>query len=451
MSATVVMKNKNLDKIIGKLIELTKYVYLKEPEDGSGLAEKFFAGYKQGTPLLGGFGTQWWVTRKTIECCEDISAMAINFDRQLEGGDKDSFVEIIRQTLRENTLNKRIFLPDSVLFRKPNTLFEARASENPREFAVCLWEEIYHNLSDSQIKWLTMYPLQSIKSRSFVLGFDGLTVLKSDDQEQWEQLSEKYEESRYWMPSTGTWLDRERTNMKDFGMSPTWLTCEVSGTASSTRSLSSDNMRTFIAILLSCLNDGVPNLLMKNMASPAKYSIQFPNDSKKANCGSTMVGIGALFPPLINSPIGVSCNTLEEIQNWYQSRDKALENAAQRATTAAHFLHNGVTYDGINSFIHFFIVLDSLFGERYKVEQNIKEGIKQTFSGKLTWADKADQLFDLRNELIHGGISDIKRWNKLDHYERLFKSHPVKDMQIVAMTALRLYFKNRVFEHLFCT
>jgi predicted RNase H-like HicB family nuclease len=443
-----IMKANNalIKKLIKKLIHLTKQIYLNEPEDGSGLLESFMTGKHLGSS----FGMEWWINRGVFECCEDIADIAIRFDPQLEGGDKESFSKIIRETLRENAINPNLFTFDSLFLRRASTLFEARAIKNPDEFASHLWNEIHRNLANSLVQWLIMYPLRLVRTDSFILGFDGLTLLRANDQDQWKKLSENYDESQYWMPSTGTWANgiSDHTH-KDFLFS-TWLVCEASGTASGARSIAGDSMRTFIAILCSCLDDQIPNLLTKSGADPTSYSIQFPHDASRA--GSISAGIGNLFPPLlVNNCLHISSDILSEIQSWYELRSNALDSAAQRATTAAHFINYGIVYDGIERFIHFFIALDALFGEHNNVEKNIKEGIRKTFPGQKDWEDRADKLFEIRNELVHGGISSIKRWAGLDHYRCKFKSHPMKDIQTAAMTALRVYFSNQVFEHLYCS
>ena len=86
-------------------------------------------------------------------------------------------------------------------------------------------------------------------------------------------------------------------------------------------------------------------------------------------------------------------------------------------------------------------MLDALFGEIGKVEETIIDGIKRTFLGDSRWVERAEMLFDLRSELVHGGSSLIDDWKDLDHYRRHFRSHPLKDVEIAAMTALQSYFK----------
>lgn len=441
-----------LDRLLGKLLSLTKQIYLIEQDDDSGLPESFIPGKRTIHPLLrSSYNIEWWTTSGTIECCEDIANLSISFDPQLEGGDRVSFVEIIRDTFRENACNENIFKCDSIFPKETNTLFEARKIESPKEFAFCLWNEIHKNLVDSQVKWLTMYPLRLVKVDSYAFGFDGLTLLRADDQQRWKQISVKYHDSQYWMPDTGDWADGMNGHtVEDLRHSKTWLVCEALGTESTSRSFSSDNMRTFIAVLLSFLGKNNPYLLQKRSADTASYSIQFSGDPRKTACGASIATIGSLFPPLpIADFLDIPTTVLSMVQNWYKSRATTSKSLAQRATTAAHFIHYGIIHEDIERFIHFFIALDALFGERNKVEKNIKAGINKIFSEQTDWVDRIGKLFKLRSELVHGGISSINKWDGLAKYRNHFRSEPIQDIQIAATTALRSYFSDEGFDFLF--
>ncbi len=91
-------------------------------------------------------------------------------------------------------------------------------------------------------------------------------------------------------------------------------------------------------------------------------------------------------------------------------------------------------------FMHFFIALDALFGERNKVEDSIVSGIKKIFPNNTKWDIRAKKLFELRSELVHGGSSSIDEWNNLAYYRRNFYSDPLYDVGLAVMTALRMYF-----------
>lgn len=435
------MKPSDLSKITKKVLDLTKQVYLQEPPDNAGFVRKFFAGKRPFSILENSFGLEWWLTRRGLDCCEDIANMAISSDPQLRGGDSESFCKIIEKFLQENANNTKIFNVNKLFFRQVSNLLEARAVENIEEFVSRLWCEIHGNLVKSITDWLILYPLHRVKSQSFVLGFDGVSLLSSSDVVRWQELSGYYSDAKSWNPLSGTWAEGiDRDSFKDFLLVPTWLVCEVSGTALGSRKLAARQMRTFLAVLFSNLENQVPHLLHKSGADKVSYSIQFPKEATQVGYGSVCASIGNLLPPLLVD-INVEPETISEVQEWYVQRASSPEPVKKRATTASHFIHYAIIHDNLERFLHFFFALDALFGERHKVEQSIIDGIKQTFPMNISWEERVKKLFDLRSELVHGGASEISDWEELDSYRRYFKSQPLEDVKTAAMTALRSYIK----------
>ncbi|NET08468.1 MAG: hypothetical protein F6K16_27975 [Symploca sp. SIO2B6] len=443
------MKAGQLKKLFNKLIDLTKQIYLQEPPDNCVLPSRFLAG-KRPRIFLGSLGLEWWVTKRAHKCCEEIADMAISFEPQLQGGDRAEFCKIINTSLQENATNPKIFNVDSLVFRQVNNLFEARAVKEVRDFASSLWSEISENLIKSIADWMILYPLRQIKVQSFVLNFDGLSLLASNDKNRWQELSENYK-VKTWDPSTGIWKDKsEKSSWKDFVFVPSWLVCEISGTKSGARYIAGRRMRSFVAILFSYLDKQYTGLLLKSGADVASYSIQFPNKAAKINIRWEVASIGELLPPLLlnigTQFIDVPDEAVSKVKNWYTQRSSVPELAQQRATTASHFTHRAVMFDELDRFLYFFVTLDALFGERHKVEKNIREGIKRTFPNDSIWEKRIEEIFDLRNELVHGGISSLSDWNRLDHYREYFQSHPLEDVKTAAMTALTTYFQYQSYE-----
>jgi hypothetical protein len=438
------MKPSDLSKITKKVLHLTKQVYLQEPPDNARFVSKFFAGKRPFSFLESSFGLEWWLTRRGLDCYEDIANMAISYDPQLRGGDSESFCKIIEKSLQQNANNRKIFNVNKLFFRQVSNLLEARAVDNIEEFVSRLWSEIHENLVKSMTDWLILYPLHRVKSQSFVLGFDGVSLLSSSDVDRWQELSGHYSDAKYWNPLSGTWAEGiDRDSLKDFLLVPTWLVCEVSGTALGSRKVAARQMRTFLAVLFSNLENQIPHLLYKSGADQVSYSIQFPKDATQVDYGSMCANIGNLLPPLLVDNIDIQPETLSEVQEWYVKRASSPDPVKKRATTASHFIHYGIIHDDLERFLHFFFALDALFGERGKVEQSIIDGVKQTFPMNISWEERIKKLFDLRSELVHGGASEISDWEELDSYRRHFKSQPLEDVKTAAMTALRTYIKLR--------
>lgn len=92
--------------------------------------------------------------------------------------------------------------------------------------------------------------------------------------------------------------------------------------------------------------------------------------------------------------------------------------------------------------MNYFITLDALFGQQGSVETSILEGVKD-LNLDPPFVEKARWLFDLRNEIVHGGSRYISEWPKYVRYIQHFGSKPTTDVQRLAQLAVlgapRLY------------
>jgi hypothetical protein len=433
------IKPKYLKKIKSKVLHLTKEVRFQKTPNTTEYPSSFFAG-KNPFPILETSPIEWWITKDGLNCCKNIANMAIDYDPQLQGGDKESFYKFVEKSLQENANNTKIFNVDKIYFKQVSNLFEARAVEDIEVFVLHLWSEIHEKLVKSITDWLILYPLHQVKSPSFILGFDGVSILSSNDIHRWQELSEHYSDANYWNPLSGTWIKEiKRDSFKDFLSVSTWLICEVSGTALGSRKVAARQMRTLIAVLFSNLENKVPHLLYKSGADKVSYSIQFPKDAAQVGYGCECADIGNLLPPLLVENINVQPETLSEVQKWYIERASSTDPVKQKITKASHYIHYGIVHDDRERFLNFFFALDALFGERNNVKESIINGVKQTFSMNISWEERAEKLFQLRSELVHGGVSEINDWEKLDSYQQYFKSQPLEDVKTAAMAALRTY------------
>lgn len=423
-----------LDKVIDKILALTKEIKLHEPPNDSGFLRSFVTGKYAPFP---GFSMKWWFTDNALEICKDIATMAMNFDPHLKGGDTESFCSIIEEVFEKNALKDEIFSTEFVFERKFGSLFQA--IKNKKFAGKRMWEIIHQALTESIINWIILYPLHRIKTPSMPFGYDSISILKADDVNTWEQLCKPYFGATLWDTSTG----REKTSDPQgpyffYKQPETWLVCEVSGTASGARKQAGMKMRTLLSVFFSHLFKTVPFPHLKSKMAEDSftiYSAQFSNNDREL-----IAPIGGLIPRFIQD-IDVAPTFISELKNWYERRTSAPNEKAQRSTVASHFIHYGImSDDDLQQFICFFIALDALFGKIKNTEQTIKKGLEQTFPGDKTWGQRAKKLFKLRSKLVHGEASSIEEWTQLERYKQHFKSHPLNDVSIAAMTAFRNYF-----------
>jgi hypothetical protein len=131
----------------------------------------------------------------------------------------------------------------------------------------------------------------------------------------------------------------------------------------------------------------------------------------------------------------ISSDEISEIKHWYEAEALLSKDKRNRAERSAHYINHAMNADDIESYINYFISLDALFGNRGSVEKSIEEGISR-LNVDDKQKEKASWLFDLRNELVHGGSRHIKEWPKYFRYYRHFESEPLSDIEQLAMESL---------------
>jgi hypothetical protein len=430
-------------KILGHIIALTKSIYLREPADGSGYLSQFKGGDGTSPRFLkiSSGHLRWWFTKRSRKLTEEIAEMAMRLDPNLKDGNRKSLAKMVKETLQDNALNSDLFEPDKTVFGDVNTLFEARAIPEVNEFAERLWNKIYSTLVASITKWLIIFPLVKIKSASVDIGFDGLSLISPEDKVRWQQLAAQYRIEPNWDPTIGGDTRTSfKNSIKDLPL--TWLACEVAaGTEDSARELARRRMGTFIAVLFSILYKSDRSVLSKSSANPHTYSIQFSVQGSTTPYTQMMAHIGRIFPPILNEFV-LSTDNIEGVKDWYMRFQASSEALKQRSLAASQFLNRAIFASDLDSFLYFYITLDALFGERYKVEKTISHGLKQVFPTDPLWGYRADRLFDLRNSLVHGGSTTIDEWDELDSYRNHVDSDPEKDVAKAALTAFLLFPNN---------
>jgi hypothetical protein len=333
------------------------------------------------------------------------------------------------------------------LRRGAPTLFDAAVGD-VKACAKRIWERILAAVRELQPTWLILYPLRGVVSHSYEIGFSGLSVMAPTDINKWQSYASPYPRTISFNPAEGSpekfsaptvWGIESPTAKVDRPF--TWLICEAKGTQPGVARIAADRMRTLLALLFAEWHPTCADFfVIKSDLGEHRCSLQFApagnRDENAIACGN----IGRLMPSL---PLNflISGQDIVGIQRWYSSYDSANEERQHRAHTASHYVHHAIMADGFERFVHYYISLDAMFGERFKVEEKIKDAMRRMFPNDPNWSFRADHLFDLRNALMHGGTSSLDGWKNLGAYIRHVKTSPLEDVGVAAMTALRSYFE----------
>ena len=419
--------------IFSHLVALTKEIKLLEPPNDIGLMIQFVAGRQ---PLLNfgsGIGLTWWHTRKAIELAKTIATLSISKYDSLKNGDLCRLSDVVMGTLQKICLDQDLFNGDDVFLQRKETLFDARSILDVRKFISILWERVFVELENSIYKWCFIYPVPRISSKSFNLGYDGISIIRKSDTVAFSGLIDEYPSIELLNQATGSFNENKKSSFSNLNYD-LYCMCKCEGTSIGAKFNASLKIKMFFSVLFAVFQKSSKNILIKSAEPPYKVCLQFAHKDSKSNTGCIFSEIGELIPYYI-SDYTIDQEVIDSTKKWYDDYSNSESIYCNKAKKAAHFINHGMNSDDIESFINYFISLDALFGKRGDVERLILEGV-QLSTLDDNWRQRAKFLFDLRSELVHGGSRYASEWNKYDRYVNHFKSTPESDVKKLAFICL---------------
>lgn len=417
-----------MKKLIGQIIALTKNIRLNEPEDKKFGMEQFAAG-KTDPFSFGGFGIEWWYTKAAYKLVENISFMITTEYPSFSDCNHKSIQNIVRTTLREVCVDKHIFNSDDVCFGRKKTLFECCSVSNTEYFAKYLLDKIVENVESSIIDWCVIYTAPRISGDSFVIESEKVHVIHKTDRSYWSKLSDIGYATNEINPETGNCKDGMATLFSRLSYEYLFVT-ETRGTVNDSRFSSSLKLRKLFSVIYAV---STKNRLLKVMAEPYSYSMHIPHKNSNINMFTTSE-IGKLLPYYSKEKV-LNAEDINKIKVWYELEARLPKEQRERINKCAHFINKGMNSKDIESYIQYFVALDALYGNRGSVEKSIVNGVSQLPKNK-DWKEKITWLFDLRNELVHGGSRFIQEWPDYMRYYKHFNSEPASDIEQLAFLAL---------------
>lgn len=419
--------------ILSLLIALTKEIRLIKPVDVKGYQAQFFAGNKSPFTFSGGIVVTWWYTEKAFKLCSSIASMSIEKYKQLEDGDKDKLSDVIKNAFCAICLNSAFFNGDDIFLMRKQSLFEARSINDVDVFSRKLWSFILNQLEDSIGYWCFVYPLPRLITESFELREDNISVVKKSDKEAWKKFEMEYPETKFWDPSTGLFADGKETPFSRLNYEAL-LICRCAGTSDGGKFKAEIRFKRFLSIVFALFRTQKNLRLTKSAAQPYRICIQFKSKENQSSGATIMSEIGELLPYYITD-YELTDDIISILRKWYNALFSAEQEMKNRIKKAAHFINNAMTSNGIDSYIHYFISLDALFGKRGDVERLIIEGVNTCLSDEQ-WTHKTKWLYDLRSEFVHGGARFEEEWKDFERYVKHFGSHPFTDVMDLAFQCI---------------
>lgn len=415
-----------------QIIRLLKSILLK-PVDGSKRASaQFFPGKQGGPRFPGGMALSWWYSDDTFFARDDVASLTIQSSPDFKNCDHETVATVVMEAVQERCIDKSLFYTEKVAFADLGTLFACHKAQ-PLELADALCETIAVNLRAKIGRRCTIHVVPRLKVQSFQVEHQGLQLIARDDDEAWEAIIAAGFDLGGWSPKRPKIIGREDRSFSPPGDFHTLLVSDDVGTQAGTRFGSVLKFRKLAAVLHAVASRDAAYRLHKSAADSFEFLVQFPHQTMGER-NLTRRDIDPVLP-YFASDVEMSKEQTAEIKNWYAKAARCSHEHQARIDAAANFLNRGLNARDIEAYINYFVALDALFGQRGSVEASILDGVKALDLDK-SFERKAEWLFDLRNELVHGASRYIGEWPKHSRYTQHFRTRPPDDVRTLAELAV---------------
>lgn len=316
---------------------------------------------------------------------------------------------------------------------KSKVLADCRVDQDINEFSKKIHSQLMTRVRASINQWCTVLGVPRVMCGSFDIPQADITLVSRMDERKWEEaVSSRYKTNNWSHVLGGTPGSGGR---QLFGFECRSLVIhQANGTQQGTKFSSKLEFARFFALLYATVTIKEDMRLLRAMAEPYRWCIQFPS-CNSSGLGATQSQLDEAVFPFFCADFQLSNDAVESMRNWHAALGDMADDQRARVEKACYFVNRGIMTQGLDSYVNFFISLDALYGEAGEVEGSIQRGvdslpINTKFKARISW------LYDLRSELVHGGSRFCAEWRDYDRYYSHFRTKPEEDVKRIACSAL---------------
>ena len=419
--------------ILGQIIKLAKSIALQEPIDKKGFKLEFIARIPR-LELTGiGPTVTLWKTEGSFQAIKNIARMIRSCHPETADCDTKTIEDLTMKTIEDLILDENVFQAGCILASSQRTLADCRVDQDISEFSNKIYIQLMAQVRTSINHWCNVIGVPRVICDSFDIPQAQITLISRMDTSKWEEVvSTKYKTSK-WSHMLGCFPDSGGVQL--FGFECRSLVIhQAHGSQQGTKFSSRLEFARFFALLYATLTVEEDKRLLRARAEPYRWCIQFPSRSS-SGLGATQSELDEAVFPFFCEDFKLNHYAVESMQNWYLALAGLADARRVRVQKACHFVNRGMMTHGLDSYVKFFISLDALYGEAGGVEDSIQRGIEflpidTSLKKRISW------LYDLRNELVHGGSRFCAEWRDYDRYYLHFRTKPEEDIKRISCIAL---------------
>lgn len=330
-------------------------------------------------------------------------------------------IKLIEESICELAGNEN--LVDQTMLHKKNgrSLFDLRSCEID-EFMNASFDALKMKLNESVKNRLVLIPAVKFQSSGNVLFSQlNMLVLQRSDVLAWKSVLNSYGINDQNWDIGSARFKNDKSGPFDKNKFSSWIVYYGRGPMEQVMQEFKFSISVFVSLLIAVAENRQSARIHSGFQDVNQYSVVFSQSQ-----GCMYRGAGFALPKLIED-LDIEQN-IEDVRSWLEKLTECDEESRKRIQMASYYFYKGLCSSGDDEFIWCFISLDSLFGKSKFVEEGIVAGVKSVVNSTLIEKNIRD-LFDLRCELVHGGIRTISEWRKLSTYGKEFSMDPIFNLR----------------------
>lgn len=419
--------------LLGQIIKLARSIALQRPIDEKGFEHLFIARFPKLKLAGAGQTVTLWKTERSFQAIASIARMIRACHPEAIDCDTKTIEDLLMRTIEDLVLDESVFRGGSILSSSQKYLADGRVDQDMNKLSSKIHSQLMTRVRASINQWCNVLGVPRMICDSFDIPQAGITLISRMDESKWKETVSGRFKTNNWSQILGCATDSGDRQL--FGFECRSLVIhQVHGTQEGSKFSSKLEFARFFALLYATVTITEDMKLLRAMADPYRWCIQFPS-CNSSGLGTTQSQLDEAVFPFFCADFQLSNNAVESIQKWYVALGNLADDRRARVEKACHFINRGIMTQGLDSYVNFFISLDALYGEARGVEVSIQKGI-DSLPIDLSLKEKASWLYELRNELVHGGSRFCAEWQDYDRYRLHFRTKPEEDVKRIACIAL---------------
>lgn len=175
--------------------------------------------------------------------------------------------------------------------------------------------------------------------------------------------------------------------------------------------------------------------VLRSIGTPHQYGVYFAKEHSSSLIWDKQNELLPKYSFGMSIQYELTNDDIYKIHSWYKICHKIPDtNAYQlknRINVCGHFINLAMNSEGVSEYINYFTALDALFGVQGNTGNSIIAGVSSMLLEEQI-ESRIKKLYQLRNDLIHGGIRFIQEWDGYRKYCDDFGIAPENDIKMIA-------------------